>query len=108
MERVTDLMDYNYQNQVSNKNAQSNLVQIILGIAKASINDGSFSRMADIIKRELPVDKERHPGLTNLKAFLDVMSKELSGMQVEPNMTESSELNPIEDYIDQEDIHKTM
>ncbi len=108
MERVTDLMDYNYQNQVSNKNAQSNLVQIILVIAKASIIDGLFSRMAPIIERELPVDTERYPGLSNLKAFLNVMSKEVAGMQVEPTMTEPSEFNPIGDYIDQENIHKTM
>lgn len=108
MERVTDLMDYNYQEQVSDKNAQSNLVQIILGISKASINNGSFSRMATIIERELPVDKTRYQGLSNLKAFLDVMSKEMTGMQVEPTMTEPSEFNPIGDYIDQESIHKTM
>ena len=73
MERVTDLMDFNYQRRVSNKDAQSDLIKIILGISKASIADGSFSIMGPIIKRELPSDTEKYPGLSNLETFLDVI-----------------------------------
>lgn len=108
MGRITDLMDYNYQDQVSNEGAKSGLVQIILGISKASIINGSFSYMASIIKRELPTDKERYPDLPNLKAFIDVMPKVISEMQDKSPMTEATGFNPIGDYIDQESIHKTI
>ncbi len=93
MTRVIELMDYNYQKQVSDKNAQSNLIQILLRISKLCITNGMFMEVSDIIKRELPVDKKRYPGLLNLKAFLDVMSKEMDNIQKNPN-------------IEEEDIHK--
>lgn len=108
MGRITDLMDYNYQKQVSEKDAKSDLVQIILGIFKASIANGSFSYMAPIIERELPADKDKYPDLPNLKAFIDVMPKVISEMQDKSPMTEATGFNPIGDYIDQESIHKTI
>lgn len=108
MERVTDLMDFNYHSQVSNKSAQSDLVKIILGISKASITTGSFSRMEHIIKRELPSDTQKYPGLSNLKNFLDAMSRVIQESQVESTMSDitirgTSDL----DYTNEEGINKT-
>ncbi len=94
MGKVTDLMNFNYQSQVSDKKAPSNLTQIMLNISKISISLG-LPWMLDIIKRELPADKNRYPGLQNLNAFLDVMSNSMTGMQTESTIT-----------VDQ-DIHKT-
>lgn len=113
MGRVTDLMDFNYQNQVSNEKVQSMLAQITLGISKASINNGSFLSMVPIFKRELPpVDEQRYPGLSNLHTFLEAMSRvmqETAGLAMpdQSYQNNSNELIGDSEPIDISDFNRT-
>ncbi|MCI9434203.1 MAG: hypothetical protein HFI86_02845 [Bacilli bacterium] len=106
MERVTDLMDFNYQRRVSNKDAQSDLIKIILGISKASIADGLFSIMGPIIKRELPFDTKKYPGLSNLETFLDAMTRVIQESRVGSTMLDIRGTSDL-DSINEEVINRT-
>lgn len=68
MSKVIDQMNFNYYNTGS-----SNLALILLGIEKASINNGTYSQMQALFDREILSSKcfsdDKHADMDNLLIF---------------------------------------
>lgn len=91
MGKIIEGMNFNYYNQES-----SNLAQTLLELYKVSLGNGTYSKMSELFKREIPSSKcfkdEKHRELDNLINFCNVMDDAIVATQT------------IDDYT-QENIH---
>lgn len=87
MGKIIDAMNFNYYN--SNQE-NSLLAPILLDIFKVSIHNGTYPRMAEIFKREIPTSKcfndERHKDMDHLVNFCNTMEKAMRDIPTNDNV----------------------
>jgi len=89
MGKIIAGMNFNYYNE----NA-SNLAETLLELYKVSISNGSYLRMHEIFKREIPssncFNDSKHKEMDNLINFCTVMDKMITESKTKENTYENS------------------
>lgn len=89
MGKIIEGMNFNYYNKEA-----SNLAETLLELYKVSISNGSYLKMHEIFKREIPssncFNDSKHKEMDNLINFCTVMDRTINASMMEDNFYENA------------------